>query len=77
MELSRILEVPWTTLDIRNLPKGYVGDVRLFIVRLLEARVAQPPHAMHAVMPRTIIIPLSDADGSRHDLELRKTSTDL
>ena len=34
-------------LDVRSLPNGYVGDVRLFIVRLLEARVAQPLCPMH------------------------------
>ena len=50
------------------MPNGHVGYIRLLIVRLLEARVAQPLRPMHAVMPRTIIIPVSDADGLRHDL---------
>ena len=39
---------------------GDVGDVRLFIVRLLGARVAQSLRAMHAIKPRTVIIPVSD-----------------
>ena len=32
---------------------------------------AQPVRGVHTAMPRTIDIPVSDADGLRHDLELQ------
>jgi hypothetical protein len=38
---------------------------------IVGGEVSQTPHAMHAAIPRTIVILLSNADVCKHDLLLR------